>query len=108
MDLAGHSGKMILGLHQKLYMALNICDVAVQQEHLRQLIHKHLERIFLCLSSSSSTVLEISTTLAATVDCPLKPSSTSNTTVALIPRLPTHTLERMECASIPLRMLLSK
>lgn len=71
-------------------------------------MHKHLERVFLCPSSSSSTVLELSTTLAATVACPLKPSSTSNITVGLRLRLHIHTLDWMEYASIPLKMLPSK
>ena len=54
---------------------------AARQELLRQHIIKHLEKAFLSPSNSLWIVLELSTTLAATVAFLPKPLNTSNPTV---------------------------
>lgn len=71
-------------------------------------MHKLLVRVFLSPSSSLWIVLELSTTLGAMVDCPLKPLNTSNITAGLKPRLHIRILERMVFANIQPKMSESK
>lgn len=87
---------------------LNISSFVALLELLRQPIIRLLETESLCRSSSLWIVLVLLITLAAMVDCHLKPLSTSNTTVVLNLRKHIPTLEKMVYANSHRKMLVSR